>query len=538
MVFQSHDEFVELKNSLGHQKNPETKKQQTLELERRLKSRQIVTGAFKLIAELFNVGFMNRKIQELCMQTLLRSSKSPTELDIECFHILITSIGAKIEEDPSGVALIEQYLGTLEDIIDRCGETYCMRIRYMILDIFELRARKWLPKTDEVTPDPQAESPQNLANSELIEKTKTTPTFLKELQDVLGHVEDDKLFIIMLQLAERVYDSEDQLEGAAELIFEHALEDNEFSLLHAFVCKGLAQVSSQNNRTVTFKSLLMSLCQREIEMQRKCATVFRQLHEQVRDWKAERNANKALKIKAAFEYNLKIHSRAHHVARFFGKLFAVDFIESRFIIEFLANLVSPEVISDTSIESFCLLMKNVAPKMLTEKNHDFLIMNNIAKLIEVSKTIELSQRAFSLIDDVTRWARIQLQLPVDKTTIQNVEVVHSFKSSWSQEVLWDAPLKSKLTQSDETNEEDKFASEMFPTFYPKPPPGYPPIPLDNFSHTPSGFPLPPRNWIHQSTFDEAAIVVHQNQNLVAQMENRKMMNYADDENNNVDFKKG
>ena len=523
MIYQSHEEFVELKNSLPQ-----------AELENRLRLRQKVTGAVKLIGQLFNVGFLNLKIQQLCMQTFLRSSKKPSELDIECFHILITTIGAKIEEQPSGAQLVDEYLATLEDIIDRSAESYSLRLRYMILDIFELRARKWNIEHEETALPASitmssALIQQDRENSELLEKMKIIRAFLNELNTVLGGIEGLQLFIVMERLKKKYFDSQDLLEGTVKIIFERAIEAQEF-LSFALICKGLANIQAPTDRTVTFKTILMSLCQLEIESQRKRATIFRQFHEQFRALKCEENVNKALKMKAAYEFTLKLQSRFHRFASFYGELFNVDLIESRLIFEFLIMLLTPEAISNTSIECFCLLLPLVAPKMLKEKNCNILIKDNIMKLNEASKYVKLSQRVSFLIEDVMTFARIQLKLPFGFMKNQ-VSITRPLSSTMSNESFWTAFRKKKLQPLQQPIKQEEKSEVKQISSYPK-------HSLIKSSSLP---PIPPRHWTYQLAMDEsyrpnltfAPFAIHQN--IISQITQRQINSMsASDENNNVD----
>lgn len=401
-------------------------------------SRETIIGVIKLIGELFNVGFINLHVQKLCAKTLLLSSQTPTELDIECFHTLITTIGPKLEASGAGAQLVVQCLQTLEDIVDRCAHCYSEKIKYLILDIFKQRECNWNSDQKQNSLPPM----KTRTSCELVEKAKTTRLFLNHLIETFSRVEAEKLYVIMDRLSKVKYDCQDMLEGTVKIVFESAIRSEESLLRYAFLCKGLAGVTSPADLTVTFKSIMIALCQREIESQRKNADIFRQLDDQIRDLMIERNTEKALKMKTALKFNLKLQSRAIFITGFFGQLFNVEFLESRFILEFLVVLLTPEVISNTAIESFCHLMSLVAPKIIKEKNLKTFMKDNISKLHEASKTIEMSGRSRYLIEDATTFHRIHQKIPVTCKKIQN-EINRPIFTSLSQQRLWSAPIKKK-----------------------------------------------------------------------------------------------
>src|SRR5690349_11685670 len=87
-VFKSHDEHIGFQNAIKSEKNLIAREALKIENDVRAKSHLKATGIVKLIAELFNVGIINLRVLELCIKHILFEPKNPTELDIECFHIL------------------------------------------------------------------------------------------------------------------------------------------------------------------------------------------------------------------------------------------------------------------------------------------------------------------------------------------------------------------------------------------------------------------------------------------------------------------
>lgn len=401
----------------------------------RVKSRSLATGTVKLIAELFNVGFIKSHIIELCIKVLL-SSNDPSELDIECFHTLITMVGATLESNPAGLSLVNQYLRRLEEIIDKHGEVFCLRIRQLILDIFEQRADGWPQKSSNGVEPSRAERTNQQSN--ILKDAKANQNFLKELNNALCSLDDEQVLMLMNRLMMKQFQSEEQLRGVVKIIFEHAIMKSNSVSLFALICRGLVDVSALNEQgIVTFRALLMFQCQQEIELQRRQANNFRKFSEYVQALKVEGNVDKISKMKTSLENNLKHQARAHRVATFFGELFNIGIAGNSFIFDYLIFLLTPDVISNTSIESFCLLVTSVAPKMLTVKNHNILLKDSLLKLRETAKTIEVSHRARFLIEDLVTMGRIQIKLSLDSCAPD--ELINHCRR--------DSPLSSTLSQA-------------------------------------------------------------------------------------------
>lgn len=148
--YKNQEDFVRLEGAVKYDFNKSAKKKQLkADLDAQTKSRQMSTGIVKFIGELFNAAFMNHIVMDLCMKELLQTEESPTELSIECFHILLTTIGAKFESCEKGIAAVDKNFKVLEQIVDKYADKICLKVRYMILELWELRANSWKHESHE-----------------------------------------------------------------------------------------------------------------------------------------------------------------------------------------------------------------------------------------------------------------------------------------------------------------------------------------------------------------------------------------------------
>jgi translation initiation factor 4G len=106
------------------------------------KAKRRFLGNIRFIGELFklnmlNVGFINDRIERL-----LREESD--EENIECLCRLLTTIGKEIDK-PNNAAKMKVYFEKLEGIAKK-KDCVTFRIRFMILDLIDLRRNKWVPR--------------------------------------------------------------------------------------------------------------------------------------------------------------------------------------------------------------------------------------------------------------------------------------------------------------------------------------------------------------------------------------------------------
>jgi MIF4G domain len=385
---------------------------------------------------------------ELCMKNLLHPPEGPTELDVECFCILLSTIGAKLEVSPKGSKVIDKYLSNLEEIVDNFAESFVLRIRCMILDVFELRANNWNPlRPDQI---PLTVAPENKVKdaSEFIEAARETREFLKEVDVVLSQLGREKLLDFMYRFMDVKYTAE-RLEGATKIIFERAISSQETSMF-ALVCKGLAGVvpydGAGDQVMVAFKEYLLRLIRSEIEVIKNNVVAFRGILQRLESLKREGDKTKMNKMKAALEKDFRLSSRAVDVSTFIAELYNADFIESRFIFdEVFIVLLNQKFVSDASIECFCKLVKLAGTKMMTEKNRDKLMKEEMMRLFEGARNIDVFPKTKFVIQDIISFTRFQMKLPLDNHFAYEINEYPRLDFPWSSTLLnWsNEPLGKK-----------------------------------------------------------------------------------------------
>nr|CAH0105041.1 unnamed protein product [Daphnia galeata] len=121
----------------------ERKKELTNELQDLVdRNRRKVLGNITLIGELFRVGTISDMVIHQCIRRLL---KDPDDEQMENLCLLMKTVGKEFDTIRNSEA-VNSYFRTLEWItVERKS---CNRIRFMVMDLSELRSRRWTTRQE------------------------------------------------------------------------------------------------------------------------------------------------------------------------------------------------------------------------------------------------------------------------------------------------------------------------------------------------------------------------------------------------------
>ncbi|XP_046917063.2 uncharacterized protein LOC124497453 [Dermatophagoides farinae] len=144
------DLIQEVKSTENQEKLKQLEEQ--LEEEKMLARKRSV-GNIKLISELFKLNMLNASIMFACFTYLLKNFVEYNHEEyIECLCALITNIGRTLTDQirmkfQDHIPKFDTLFNQLEKIYNEESETKVSpRIRFMILDLLELRKNKWIPR--------------------------------------------------------------------------------------------------------------------------------------------------------------------------------------------------------------------------------------------------------------------------------------------------------------------------------------------------------------------------------------------------------
>ncbi|XP_009619115.1 eukaryotic translation initiation factor 4G-like isoform X1 [Nicotiana tomentosiformis] len=108
--------------------------------EKRLQARRRMLGNIRLIGELYKKKMLTERIMHECIQKLLGQYQTPDEEDIEALCKLMSTIGDMIDHSKA-----KDYMDAYFDMMTTMANNTDLssRVRFMLMDIIDLRKNKW-----------------------------------------------------------------------------------------------------------------------------------------------------------------------------------------------------------------------------------------------------------------------------------------------------------------------------------------------------------------------------------------------------------
>lgn len=107
-----------------------------------MKAKRRSLGNIRFIGELFKLNMLTEVIMNDCIERLLKQDTD--EENLECLCRLLTTIGSEVDK-PYNAVKINTYFEQLERIVKK-KDSVTARIRFMILDVIDLRKNQWIPR--------------------------------------------------------------------------------------------------------------------------------------------------------------------------------------------------------------------------------------------------------------------------------------------------------------------------------------------------------------------------------------------------------
>ncbi|KAG8949381.1 hypothetical protein FRC04_008616 [Tulasnella sp. 424] len=107
-----------------------------------LKAKRQSQGLVRFFGELFKLQMLTERIMHECIKRVLKID-NPEEEEIESLCTLLTTVGQTLDT-PKAKGHMNIYFGRMQILVD--NPNVALRIRYMVLDVIELRGRNWRPR--------------------------------------------------------------------------------------------------------------------------------------------------------------------------------------------------------------------------------------------------------------------------------------------------------------------------------------------------------------------------------------------------------
>ncbi|CEJ81399.1 Putative Eukaryotic translation initiation factor 4 gamma [[Torrubiella] hemipterigena] len=101
-------------------------------------------GLVQFIGELYKLGMLTERIMHECVRKLVDHKGVPDEAEVESLCKLLRTIGANLDDTEKGRPMMDAYFQRIQNMIDLPEMN--SRIKFMLMDIVDLRKQRWVSK--------------------------------------------------------------------------------------------------------------------------------------------------------------------------------------------------------------------------------------------------------------------------------------------------------------------------------------------------------------------------------------------------------
>ena len=128
-------------------------------------------GLVQFVGELFKLQMLQPRIMHTCIVRLLRTTTEPEEDEIESVCRLLTTVGYLLDTTSGNhKSRMDVYFKRIDDILQ--SPALSSRMRFMLLDVVDLRADNWVPRHDTSAPKTIAEIHAEAAKEQQAKETE------------------------------------------------------------------------------------------------------------------------------------------------------------------------------------------------------------------------------------------------------------------------------------------------------------------------------------------------------------------------------
>lgn len=196
-----------------------------------------------------------------------------------------------------------------------------------------------------------------------------TQELLKKIRGILNKLTPQKFQSLVEQVQNLPINTEERLKGVIDLIFEKAIDEPNFSVSYANMCKHLAlmkvPLSGQEGQQVNFRKLLLTKCQREFEKDVNDEVKREERLKQIDN--AETDEKKRQLQEELEEEERTARRRSLGNIRFIGELFKLSMLTSSIMHDCIKKLLLNQGDED-SLECLCRLLTTIGKELDLEKS--------------------------------------------------------------------------------------------------------------------------------------------------------------------------
>ncbi|XP_063903280.1 eukaryotic translation initiation factor 4 gamma 3-like isoform X1 [Zophobas morio] len=223
----------------------------------------------------------------------------------------------------------------------------------------------------------------------------------KKIRRVLNKLTPRKFELLFSQVGDLQIDTEEQLQKVVDMVVEKAVNESNFSVAYALMCKKLAltQVPAANStehkkECVQFRKLLMTRCQLEFEKQSYDETIRNDKVKEIKEC-SDFEKKKELQFELE-EYDRRLRMKSVGIIRFIGELFKQQMLTTNIMMRCLDNLLDNK--DEENLECLCKLLTTIGKELEREVNLSP-IFNSMKDIVD-KKFGRISSRVRFMLQDV------------------------------------------------------------------------------------------------------------------------------------------
>ncbi|KAK9709826.1 eIF4-gamma/eIF5/eIF2-epsilon [Popillia japonica] len=238
-----------------------------------------------------------------------------------------------------------------------------------------------------------------ISSGNMTEDEQKTQELYKRVRGVLNKLTPQKFNTLLHQVRSLTIDTKERLQGVIDLVFEKAVDEPNFSVAYALMCKELALMevpatARKEGESVNFRKLLVTRCQLEFEKQSVDETARNAKVKEIEEC-TDPEKKKELQLLLE-EDDRRIRRKSVGNIRFIGELYKQSMLTVNIMMRCLHQLLDNK--EEESLECLCKLLSTVGKDV--EKKMELGSIFNVIKEIVDKKHGKVSSRVRFMLQDV------------------------------------------------------------------------------------------------------------------------------------------
>ncbi|KAG7663174.1 uncharacterized protein J8A68_003352 [[Candida] subhashii] len=109
-------------------------------------------GLVKFIGHLYNLNMLNDQVIFICLRDQCKNTEDPSEDSLENLAQLVKTVGPKLDQNDSTRPILKLVFENVQKVLDNEELKLPSRIKFMLMDLQDLRAAKWVSRKADAGP--------------------------------------------------------------------------------------------------------------------------------------------------------------------------------------------------------------------------------------------------------------------------------------------------------------------------------------------------------------------------------------------------